>query len=168
MLLLYWWGKATSRGRQSFIYLVYRNLWSALKTDSHDQHCTRVQDPWKNKWAKAGLFLFFSYNILQKNCRPQLDSNSDRRKWMREFWPLDHYNRPTNWATTTAHPLSVLRSIPKGIFLWLNQLPIHYSKRCIHWWWSFIFIIKTVTQAVRLLSHKMSFSRSRWAVWPDG
>ena len=28
MSLLYWWGKAPSRGRQCFIYLVYRNLWT--------------------------------------------------------------------------------------------------------------------------------------------
>ena len=42
------------------------------------------------------LFLFFSITILQKNCRPQRDSNSDRRnrRWAR--WPLDHHHGPGN------------------------------------------------------------------------
>ena len=40
------------------------------------------------------LFSFFSITILQKNCRPQRDSNSDRRRGRRARWPLDHHHGP--------------------------------------------------------------------------
>ena len=44
--------------------------------------------------ASFCLFSFLSTTILQKNCRPQRDSNSDRRsrRWAR--WPLDHHHGP--------------------------------------------------------------------------
>ena len=48
------------------------------------------------KWANPGLFFclfsFFSITILQKNCRPQRDSNSDRWSRRRARWPLDHHH----------------------------------------------------------------------------
>ena len=40
------------------------------------------------------LFSFFSITILQKNCRPQRDSNSDHRSRRRARWPLDHHHGP--------------------------------------------------------------------------
>ena len=61
---------------------------------------------WKNKksnsiifFKKIGqprslfcLFSFFSTNNLQKNCRLQRDSNSDRWSRRRAHWPLDHHH----------------------------------------------------------------------------
>ena len=38
------------------------------------------------------IFLFLSNTILQKNCRLQQDSNSDRRIRRRARWPFDHHH----------------------------------------------------------------------------
>ena len=40
------------------------------------------------------LFSLFSITISQKNCRPQWDSNLDRRSRRRARWPLDHHHGP--------------------------------------------------------------------------
>ena len=57
----------------------------------------------KKKWANPGLFFclfsFFSITILQKNCRSQRDSNSDRRSWRWARWPLDHHHGPIKVQT---------------------------------------------------------------------
>ena len=42
------------------------------------------------------LFSFFSTTNLQKNCRLQRESNSDRRSRRQAPWPLDHHLGP-NW-----------------------------------------------------------------------
>ena len=44
--------------------------------------------------ASFCLFSFFSITILQKNCRPQRDSNSDCWSRRRACWPLDHHHSP--------------------------------------------------------------------------
>ena len=44
------------------------------------------------------LFSFFSITILQKNCRPQRDSNSDRWSRRRARWPLDHHHGPSEYS----------------------------------------------------------------------
>ena len=54
------------------------------------------------------LFLFFSITILQKNCRPQRDSNSDRRSRRRARWPLDHHHGPWNALMLALHNLVLI------------------------------------------------------------
>ena len=50
------------------------------------------------KWANPVLFLIYFYSfqtqILQKNCRHQRDSNSDRQSRRRARRPLDHHHCP--------------------------------------------------------------------------
>ena len=45
--------------------------------------------------ASFCLFSFFSNKTLQKKCRLQRDSNSDRLSIRQAGWPLDHHHRPS-------------------------------------------------------------------------
>ena len=63
------------------------------------------------KWADYGpfcLFSFFSNANLQKNCRHQRDSNSDRWSRRRARWPLDHHHGPYHHYSYPVSDLSVI------------------------------------------------------------
>ena len=56
------------------------------------------------------LFVFyfrsFQQQFLQKNCRFQRDSNSDRQNRRRARWPLDHHHGPTQVFICSVTPTS--------------------------------------------------------------
>ena len=62
------------------------------------------------------LFSFFSTTILQKNCRLQRESNSDRRSKRRASWPLDHHHGPIK-RNILHYPSFLMVSVCHLVFL---------------------------------------------------
>ena len=65
--------------------------------NAHESTEIRRQSQTFRNPASFCLFSFFSITILQKNCRPQWDSNSDCQSRRGARWPLDHHHGPSDF-----------------------------------------------------------------------
>ena len=74
-------------------------------------------------------FRSFQAQILQKNCRRQRDSNSDRRSRRQTRWPLDHHHCPSSFQCWTSESgMKSCRHLgfsPMALFLALRGIKLH-------------------------------------------